>query len=266
MALEGSHEEHIIINQTLLTGVQNISFQQDVSEAPVSVLGNDFGGTTISGPTTVTASIDKLLLNSDFVTGLTGNTTISGQFEYGDNFIDFSQGVLNSYSVGATVGGLPEISFDLSIYGSLSGSDTSIRSSASTENAIQEVSQSGLIATFDKGATNAVQSFSFSEAFNVQPIYGLGQNTPSHISIVGPIGQEATIAIEVEDYEFEETFSFLSGSKDRNRTIQLQIRNKNNSTLNTFALENAHLVSESIGAGVGDTIVANLTYRGFKKV
>jgi hypothetical protein len=265
MALEGSHKEYIVINQTLLTGVQNISFEQNVDEAPVSMLGNDFGGTTINGPTTVTAAIDKLLLNSDFITGLTGNTTISGQFEYGDNFIDFSQGVLNSYAVSASVGELPQISFDLSIYGSLSGSDTSIRSSASTENAIEEVSQSGLIITFDKGAINAVQSFSFSEAFNVQPIYGLGQNTPSHISILGPIAQEATIAIEVEDYEFEETFSFLSGSKDRNRTIQLQISG-DNGVLNTFALENAHLVSESIAAGVGDTIVANLTYKGFKKV
>ena len=265
MALAGSHEEHIIINETLLTGVQNVSFQQNVNEEPILTLGSDFGGTTINGPTTVTAAIDKFLLNGDFVTGLTGVTTISGQFEYGDNFLNFSQGVLEGYAVSASIGELPQISFDLSIYGSLSGSDTSIRSSASTENAIEEVSQSGLIITFDKNATNAVQSFNFSETFNAQPIYGLGQNTPSHLSIIGPIAQEATIAIEVEDYEFEETFSFLSGSKNRNRTIQLQISGSNG-ILNTFALENGHLVSESITAGVGDTIVANLTYRGFKKV
>jgi hypothetical protein len=265
MALEGSHEENIIINGTLLTGVQNVSFSQNVSENPVSMLGNDFAGTTISNPTTVTAAVDKFLLNSDFVTGLTGLTTISGQFEYGDNYLNFSQAVLNSYAVSASVGELPQISFDLSIYGSLSGSNESIVSSASNENAIENVSQSGLIVTFDKNETNAIQSFSFSETFNVQPIYGLGQNTPAHLSIIGPIAQEATISIEVEDYELEETFSFLSGSKDRNRTIQLQISG-NNGVLNTFALENAHLVSESITAGAGDTIVANLSYRGFKKV
>ena len=265
MALEGSHEEYIIINGTLLTGVQNVSFQQNVNEVPISVLGNDFSSTTINGPTTVTAAIDKFLLNSDFVTGLTGLTTISGQFEYGDNFLDFSQAVLNSYAVSASVGALPQISFDLSIYGSLSGSDTSIRSSASTENAIEEVSQSGLIVTFDKSATNAIQSFNFSETFNLQPIYGLGQNTPTDLSIIGPIAQEATIAIEVEDYEFEDTFSFLSGSKNRNRNIELKISGSNG-LLNTFALESGHLVNESINAGVGDTIVANLTYRGYKKV
>lgn len=265
MALEGSHEEHIIINQTLLTGIQNVSFTQNVNELPVSVLGDDFGGTIINGPTTVTAAIDKLLLNSDFITGLTGIATISGQFEYGDNFLNFNSGVINSYAVSVSVGELPQISFDLSIYGSLSGSDISVRSSASNESNIEQVSQSGLVVTFDKDATNAVQSFNFSETFGVQPIYGLGKQTPSHISFVGPIAQEANIAIEIENYEFEETFSFLSGSKDRNRTIELKISG-DNGVLNTFTLESGHLVSESISAGVGDTIVANLIYRGYKKV
>ena len=44
MALEGSHEEHIIVDGTLLSGVQNISFSQNVQEQVVSYLGNDFGG------------------------------------------------------------------------------------------------------------------------------------------------------------------------------------------------------------------------------
>jgi hypothetical protein len=265
MALEGSHEEHIIINGTLLQGVQNVSFQQNVSESAVSMLGNDFAGKTLDGPTQVTASIDKFLLNSDFVTQLTGLTDISGQFEYGDNLVDFSQAVLNSYAVSSSVGQLPEISFDLSIYGSLSGSSAPIRSSSLNEDNIQNVPESGLIVTFDKGGPNAVQSFNFSETFDVQPIYGLGQETPAHLSIIGPITQEVQITIEVQNYEPEETFSFLSGSKDRNRTIELKISG-DSGVLNTFSLENGCLASESMSAGVSDTIIAELTYKGYKKV
>ena len=264
MALDGSHEEYIIINNTLLSAVQNVSFSQNVNESPISTLGNECAGTTIDSPTTVTAAIDKFLLNQEFVQTLTGLTDISGQFEYGDNILDFTTGVINGYSVAASVGELPQISFDLNIYGTLTGGGASIRSSASSEPAIEEVPQDGLIVTFDKGGTNSVQSFNFSETFNVQPIYGLGQDTPSHISIVGPINQEATISMEVEDYEPEDTFSFLDSAKARNRTIQIEI--SGSSVLNTFALENAYLVDESITAGVGDTIVANLTYRGYKKV
>lgn len=263
MALEGSHEEHIIINGTLLQGVSNTSFQQNTDEQPVSIVGKEFAGKTITGPTQVTASIDKYLLNNDFVTTLTGLTDISGQFEYGDNFLDFSQAVINGYAVSTAVGSLPEISFDLSIYGSLSGSDTSIRSLASNESEINNVPESGLIVTFDKNQTNAIQSFTFSETFNIQPTYGLGQKTPADISIVGPVVQEASISIEVEDYEIEETFSFLSGSKDRARNIELKISG-DNGVLNTFSLQNGCLAGESIVSAVGNTTIAELIYRGYR--
>ena len=263
MALEGSHEEHIIINGTLLQGVSNTSFEQNTDEQPVSMVGKEFAGKTITGPTEVTASIDKYLLNDDFVTTLTGLTNISGQFEYGDNFLDFSQAVINGYAVSTAVGSLPEISFDLSIYGSLSGSDTSIRSLASNESAINNVPESGLIITFDMNQTNAIQSFTFSETFNVQPTYGLGQKTPADISIVGPVVQEASISIEVEDYEIEETFSFLSGSKDRARNIELKISG-DNGVLNTFSLRNGCLAGESIVSSAGNTTIAQLTYRGYR--
>lgn len=263
MALEGSYEEHIIINGTELQGVENISFQQNVNESPISLLGNNFAGKAIEAPTQVTASIDKYLLNNDFVTTLTGLTNISGQFEYGDNLLDFSQATINGYAVSTSVGDLPQISFDLSIYGSLSGSNTSIRPLASTESGIENVSQSGLIVTFDKNQTNAVQSFTFSESFNIQPTYGLGQKTPADISIISPIVQEVSISIEVEDYETEETFSFLSGSKDRARNIELKISG-DNGVLNTFSLQNGCLASESIVSSAGNTTTAQLTYRGYR--
>ena len=263
MALEGSYEEHIIINGTLLQGVSNTSFEQNVEEQPVSMVGKEFGGKTITGPTQVTASIDKYLLNEDFVTTLTGLTNISGQFEYGDNFLDFSQAVVNGYAVSTSVGSLPEISFDLSIYGSLSGSNAPIKSLSSNESAIKNVPESGLIVTFDKNQINAVQSFSFSETFNVLPTYGLGQKTPADISIIGPTIQQASISIEVEDYEIEETFSFLSGSKDRARNIELKISG-DNGVLNTFSLQNGCLASESIVSSAGNTTIAQLTYNGYR--
>ena len=108
-------------------------------------------------------------------------------------------------------------------------------------------------------------SFNYSEVINKQATYGIGSKEPSDIQTVGPILQEASIAIEVEDYEPEEPFSFLSGSKDRNRTIKMEISGES-SILNTFQLENGYLVGESVGVGIGDTIVANLQYRGYKKV
>ena len=150
-----------------------------------------------------------------------------------DNFLSFNKTCLNNFSVSATFNELPQASFDFTIYGSLSGTSTSLSSTAVSDNTTEEIIPEGLLVTFDKQSTNAVQSFNYSEVINKQATYGIGSKEPSDIQTVGPILQEASIAIEVEDYEPEETFSFLSGSKDRNRTIKMEISGEN-SILNTF--------------------------------
>ena len=130
------------------------------------------------------------------------------------------------------------------------------------DNDPEEAKVEELTVTFDKNSTNAVQSFSFSEVFNKQAFYQIGQNEPSDIKTIGTIQQEVAIDIEVEDYEIEETFSFLSATKDRDRTIKLEIGNP---VQNTYQLQNASLVSESIALGVGGTPVASLIYRGYRE-
>ncbi len=269
MAVEGTHDANIYLSSgngsIKLNSIQNVSFNQNVQETPALVVGQSISPTTIDGPTQTKVSVDKILNNNDFIRTLTGKSDISGQFEYGDNFLSFNKTCLNNFSVSATINELPQASFDFTIYGSLSGTSNSLSSTAVSDNTTEEIIPEGLLVTFDKQSTNAVQSFNYSEVINKQATYGIGSKEPSDIQTVGPILQEASIAIEVEDYEPEETFSFLSGSKDRNRTIKMEISGEN-SILNTFQLENGYLVSESVGVGVGGTTVANLNYRGYKKL
>ena len=248
-----------------LNSIQSVSVAQNVAEEVSLVVGKDLSSTEINGPTQTTVSVDKFLNNNDFIHTLAGRNDVSGQFEYGDNLLNFSQACLDNFSVSAEINELPQAAFDFTIYGSMSGTSTSLSSTASGDNDIEKIPVEGLIATFDKSSTNAVQSFSYSETYNKQVIYGVGSTKAADIKFLNPIQQEASISIEVEDYEPEETFSFLSGSKDRNRTIKLEISGES-SILNTFQLENAHLVSENVSTSVGNTIIANLTYRGHKKV
>ena len=139
----GSDEEKIVFNGKLLTGIQNISFSQNVSEAPVEMLGNDFVTTEIAGPTNFSANVSKLLLNTDFLRTLTGSTTISGQFEYGDNYLDFNSGVLGGYTFNANVGDIPTIEFNFEIFGDVSGANSAVSSTAEGS-PIKEVSQTGI--------------------------------------------------------------------------------------------------------------------------
>ena len=265
MASEGSHESKVLINNCLLSGLQNVAFTQNVSEQAISLLGNDFVNTQLTTPTTTTASVDKFLTNSDFVTGLSGSSNISGQFIYGDNIIDYNSGVLNGYTVTARVATLPQIAFDFTIYGDMSGSNTSTLANASGDNALQTIPTSGIVITYDKDATNPVQSFVFTENYNWEPIYGMNSNKPNQIVFKGPIVQSATVNIEVENYEPEHNYSFLETSKDRSRNIKLEIYGETGNILNQFSLSNAHLVSETITQGMNNTVVASLVYNGLKK-
>lgn len=273
MASEGSHDTKIIINSTLLTGVQNISFAQNIEESPTVLVGREFSSSQMTAPPSVTASIDKLLLTRDFVTGLTfmdlmpinDAAQISGQFIYGDNILDFNSGFLDGYSVQANNGQIPNIAFDFTIYGDFTGGGASREAIADQDFEMSEVSPTGITIVYDKDQTNAVQSFSFSETFPSQPVYTLGNKKPANIKPLGPISQQAVINIEVENYTPEYNFSFsdqVSGT--RNRDVSIVMANKTGAT-NTFRLQNAHLVSESITAGLGDTVVANLTYNGFRE-
>ena len=246
-----------------LKSIKNIAFSQEVQEENVQVLGDDLGFKSIIGPTQTRVAVDKTLNSNDFIRNLAGRSDILGQFEYGDNAMRFVSGCINNFSVNATINEIPQTSFDLTIYGSLSPQTTLLPSFLQAEdNDPEEAKVEELTVTFDKNSTNAVQAFSFSEVFNKQAFYQIGQNEPSDIKTIGTIQQEVAIDIEVEDYEIEETFSFLSETKDRDRTIKLEIGNP---VQNTYQLQNASLVSESIALGVGGTPVASLIYRGYRE-
>ena len=90
----GSDEEKIVFNGKLLTGIQDLSFVQNVSESPVLSLGKQTITTQITAPTTFSVNVSKLLLNTDFLRTLTGSTTISGQFQYGENYLAYATQVI----------------------------------------------------------------------------------------------------------------------------------------------------------------------------
>ena len=305
MASEGSHDTNIILNDTLLSGIQNVSFQQNYSEEPVSLLGSAYSSTQIQGPPTTTAKVDKLLLNRDFITGLTGSTGINGVFAYGENALIFDTAVLDGYSLTVGLDSDPEISFDFTIYGDLSGVAPTVSrnavnspivpadlvSAATSDRTIAEINQTGifieLVDNYDGsftvsdhpdvgadnttriGKANAIQSFSFTETYQYQPKYKIGDHKPCQIDLIKPIQQSATVSIEIEDYAFKDKYGNLPGksvfasSFYRDKVVKLTLITKNGDK-NIFELQNPYLSSETIGQGVGDTIVANLTYRGHK--
>lgn len=291
---QGSEEQNLVINNTRLSGIQNISFQQNMAIDPVTLMGNDFGGVTLNGPTTTTIKIDKFLNNEEFIRTLTGSTAISGQFEYGTaanasgGRMNFDTAVVDGYAVSAQVNAIPDISYDITIYGDLKYSNTSRITGASGDNPITVVPETGIAVTGDdfnkifhnyQFASIAIQSASFSEVFSYTPHYSVGSvGAPDSISLLGPIAQEATVVYEAQVGAeanagvlggfsgFEDKFIYESGTFDQDKKLDIKIFDESGNIMNQFSLTSGHVVSESIVGAVSDTLTISRTYRGYKKV
>lgn len=268
MAVEGAHEEFVILNNHLITGIQNISFTQNVEEGNLSMMGEQFVSTSPTGPTTTNVSIRKILVNNDALLSFTGSA-ISGQFIYGDNYLNFNSGFLTNYAVSAEIGALPLLSCDLEIYGLVTGSTVSLYNQAIPETGISEVLPTGLVVTHDKEQTNAITSFSFSEVYNYQPLYGVGNGTGNllaqQVTLLGPVTQNSEINLDIEDHSIESNTGFFAPDKNRNRNIKFEIHATTGLMLD-FTLQNAHLISENVNGAVSDSVLGNIQYRGYKKV
>jgi hypothetical protein len=270
--MNGSEGTEVIINNTILNGLQNVSFQQSVNETPAVVAGNEFASSFINGPAVVSASVDKLLTNTDFCTGLVLQTGISGQFIHGSKKMDFHNLTINGFAVTAEVGQVPNLSFDFSIYGGMSGSNIDQKTPASGETPVQVIPQTGIKITYDKDASLPVSAFQFSETYDYQAVYGLNSSAqttgvaPVDVKLANVIPQEVTISIDVNDhYEIEKTFELHSVDKNRQRDVKLQLYDTSGNITNQFSLFSGHYRGETITQGVGDTVTANISYGGFKR-
>ena len=278
MASNGTQDVSVFLNEKKVSGLQSLSFSQNVSEGMMATLGDELGQPSLTSPITTSVSIDRFLLNTDFITGLTGQT-FSGMFVHGtntrenttdSNILKFNSGILLGYSVDGSIGQVPTIAYDIEIYGNMTGDSTTGITTPTEDTAISTVSPTGITVTFDKenldtlGNKNLVQSFNFTESYAYEPIYAVGKTYPCHIANKGATFQEMNISLEVENYNPEDKHSFLEATKAKNREISVKIETDDGQE-NIFSLRSGHLVSESFSYGLNDTVVASLTYRGYKR-
>ena len=301
MAKNGSASEHLILDGKLCNGIQSVSFEILPVETSQSLIGGDESKFIATSSPRITAKVNKLLLNQDFITGLKdfkdsqGQATgFSGMLIYGDQNMSFRSGVLDGFSVTASTNDIPEISYDFTIYDALTGfslsymdegdpfNDNDVRifgnvtvplSQASADSPKDIIPITGVNVTFDKtgiatgiGGLNVIESFSYTETYSYDVQYGIGvTGAPISIKMIDPIVQTASITIQAEDYVFEDNYRAFTSNNVTNRNIALEI-NGTGGSVNAFELSGASLINESISTQVGEVVSATLQYKGHKRV
>ena len=227
----GSEESYIILQNTLLTGINNISFKSTVQERTVRLLGNRGITRKINKPQETTCSFSKPYNGADFIQYLTGVTDLSGQFIYGESAIDFTNAAISSYSLDLNEEGLGEISVQMKIYGKMTPT-TSLRLSQASGD-FQVLNQTPKLQLFNLNNTaSAVKSLNFQSSFDLRSSDGVGTIGEPNVKIISPVKHKISANIEMLEQEVEDVTGMVEVSSLTKNILAVFAPDENVSNLN----------------------------------
>lgn len=249
-----SDESFIILQDTLLTGITNLSFSYSANQESNILLSNGGINRKVNSPQIINCSISKDYFGRDFLKELTGHVGLSGQFVYGTNALDFTDAAISSYTISANTSANPQISVNIKIYGDLKPTTTLRTATASVDNEKRDLRIDSMSFDF-LGKNSAIDNFSFSANFDCQPTYEIESIKSSTIKVLPPVSYSVSADIEMTEQEYEDVTGLLE-SENYDRSFSLSFTDQK--AIEDIQAEESRYLSYT-GSGL-DTGVYNLSF------
>tara|TARA_B110000305_G_scaffold165102_1_gene182578 strand:+ start:2878 stop:3918 length:1041 start_codon:yes stop_codon:yes gene_type:complete len=188
-----NYEQSVIINGYALSGVQEVAGSYGISEKPIKVAGVGFIDALINSPLEGSFSLSRSMVSSDPLLELNSQ----GKYKYDEEEFEgailyenqtkgfgFTQGRVSKYSVSCSIGGIPEMQTDFTVYGNL-GSGVSIQAPTKTHPPIKYPDQSSMRVIVSDFSIDAITDFSYSRSLNLQSLYAIPKGTPEDWNDIG---------------------------------------------------------------------------------
>lgn len=181
-----NYEQTIVVNGYSLSGVTNIDGSYGISEKPIKVAGVGFIDALIEQPLQGNFSISREMVGFDplLETNILGKYSfdeneLSGVILYDDNTkgFGFKKGRISNYSISCSVGQMPEISTDITVYGELGKNVMKVNSYALKDNFLPSFSGNYVFYTdvfgniLDQGTTNLITDFEQGDISITENVY-----------------------------------------------------------------------------------------------
>ena len=282
-----NYEQKVIINGYQLLGVQSVDGNYGISEKPVRVAGVGFIDATIDSPLEGNFSINRKMVSTDALL----STNSLGQYTLDEQEIDgvilydndtkgfgFTKGRISRYSVNCSVGEIPDIQVDITVYGSL-GKGVATNEASKTHPPIRYPDQSSMRVTVSDFTIDAISDFSYSRAINTQPIYALPKGNlddwnagtagtknldPIQIDTQYPIETDINFTIIADDYEIREIKDRIQAAPKSDVSIEIFDAQAPTEIINRFVGKNVRLISESLNSSTEEEMSISLTYKGYE--
>lgn len=117
-----SHEQVLIVQNNLVSGVASADLGYQTQTEPLYVAGMGYMDNFISGPTEGQMNISRYLLGPDFIRDIADDEMVSGGLILNNGqSVGFTRARLLNYQVSCNVGQVPEIQNTFKVYGNLGG-------------------------------------------------------------------------------------------------------------------------------------------------
>ena len=281
-----NYEQKVIVNGYQLLGVQSIDGNYGISEKPIRVAGLGFIDATIDSPLQGNFSINRKMVSTDPLL----STNSLGQYTLDEQEIDgvilydndtkgfgFTKGRISRYSVNCSVGEIPDVQVDITVYGSL-GKDVAASTATKTHPPLRYPDQSSMRVTVSDFTIDAISDFSYSRAINTQPVYGLPKGNlsdwnnaqagtknldPIQIDTQYPIETDINFTIIADDYEIREIKDRIQAAPKSDVSIEI-LDSVDSSIINSFTGKNVRLIGESVNSSTEEEMSISLTYKGYE--
>lgn len=282
-----NYEQTVIVNGIALSGVQNVNGSYGITEKPIRVAGVGFIDAFVNAPLEGNFTISRKMVSADPILDL----NVLGQYNYDEQEISgsilydnqtkgfgFTKGRVTRYSVSCTVGDIPDIQTDITVYGDL-GSGVLVQPASKIHPPIQFTDQASISINVSDFSIDAVTDFSYSRSLNLQPMYAIPKGTdsewyadskvdyanhdPIQIDTIYPIETDINFTMIASEYQIRQTKDRLRAAPESDVVIEIK-DSKTKQVINSFTGVKARLISESSTSSVEGEMSISLTYKGYE--
>jgi hypothetical protein len=282
-----NYEQTVIINGYALSGIQDVNGSYGISEKPVKIAGVGFVDALIEGPLEGNFSVNRKMVSNDplLAANSVGKYTydeqeISGAILYDNDTkgFGFTRGRVSRYSVNCSVGEIPDIQTDITVYGNL-GSGVSMDAATETHPPIQYPDQSSIKVQISDFSIDAISDFSYSRTINLSPVYAIPKGTsvdwddgevtypnlePVQVDTQYPIETDINLTIIADEYQIREIKDRIQAAPKSDVVIKICEALNHDNIINSFTGNNVRLISESLSSTIDGEMSISLTYKGYE--
>ena len=282
-----NYQQKVVINGIALSGVQDVNGSYGISEKPIRVAGVGFVDALVNAPLEGNFTISRKMVSRDPLIEFDS----LGKYTYDENEISgailyendtkgfgFTKGRVTRYSVNCSVGEIPDIQTDITVYGDL-GSGVMTQSETINHPPIQYPDQSSISINVSDFQLDAITDFSYSRSLNLEAVYAIPKGTssdwdnnteitnknldPVQIDTQYPIETDINFTMIVNNYQIKEMKDKIQSAPKSNVSIQIKDA-ETDDIINAFTGQNVRLISESISSSTEDEMAISLTYKGYE--